>query len=168
QLEAMGLVAMRTHKGAVVTTIPTEEVQELFELRASLECDILARSIALMVDQDIIDARVILGRLEASYEQQDMANWGRLNWEFHQRLYLPSRRVQTLMILQGINLQTERYIRLHLVVTHGLETAQNEHRELLRLCALRLSDEAVAYLREHILVTAKALVAGLRHIRADH
>jgi DNA-binding GntR family transcriptional regulator len=167
QLEAMGLVAMRTHKGAIVTTVPTEEVEELFELRALLEGDLLGRAIPRMTDQDIEAARALLVDLETSYEQQDMAAWGRLNWAFHRRLYLPAQRAQTLAILQGINLQTERYIRVHLVITNGLDTAQQEHRELLRLCALREADRAVAFLREHVLSAGRALVAGLRRHRAD-
>jgi len=167
QLEAMGLVAMQTHRGAVVTTIPTEQVEELFELRALLECDILGKAIPRMTDQDIGDAREILRRLQASYAQQDMASWGQLNWDFHRSLYLPSRRMQTLAVLQGINFQTERYVRVHLVVTHGVETAEREHDELLRLCALRETDRAVAFLRDHILGTGKALVAALRSYRAS-
>src|SRR5882762_11581551 len=42
QLEACGLVVMHLHKGAVVNSVPTEQVAELFELRALLECDLLA------------------------------------------------------------------------------------------------------------------------------
>jgi DNA-binding GntR family transcriptional regulator len=167
QLEAMGLVAMRTHKGAVVTTIPTEQVEELFELRALLEGDLLARAIPRMLDQDVAEARAILSRLEASFEERDMAKWGGLNWAFHHRLYLPAQRAQTLGIVQGVNLQTERYIRIHLIVTDGLETAQTEHRELLRLCALRDRAAAVAFLRDHITGAGHALVANLRHHRAD-
>jgi DNA-binding GntR family transcriptional regulator len=167
QLEAMGLVAMRTHKGAVVTTIPTEDVEELFDLRATLEVDALVRAIPRMTDHDIREAREILADLERSYERRDMASWGRLNWEFHRRLYLPSQRAQTLAILLGINLQTERYIRVHLVMTHGLEAAQAEHRELLRLCAMRKVDQAAEYLREHILSTGRTLVVGLRNHRAE-
>jgi DNA-binding GntR family transcriptional regulator len=167
QLEAMGLVAMRTHKGAVVTTVPTEEVEELFELRALLECDTLLRAIPQMVDQDVVEARDLLRELEASYEQGNMDAWGRLNWAFHHRLYLPSRRARTLAILQGINLQTERFIRVHLVVTQGLEAAQKEHRELLHLCALRETEKAVTFLRAHIIDAGRSLVAELRSHRAQ-
>jgi DNA-binding GntR family transcriptional regulator len=166
QLEALGLVAMRTHRGAIVTTIPTEQIEELFELRALLEGDILARALGRMTDQDIADARAILGELEASYQQQDRANWGRLNWAFHKRLYIPADRTQTLAILQGINLQTERYIRVHLVMTDGLAEAEREHRELLRLCALRDTAGAVSFLKEHILSAGRSLVIGLRTHRA--
>jgi DNA-binding GntR family transcriptional regulator len=166
QLEACGLVSMQTHKGAVVTTIPTEQIKELFELRAMLECDILRRALERCTDQDIADARVILEELEKSYRQGDMASWGSLNWAFHKRLYTAADRVQTLGILQGINLQTDRYVRLHLVLTDGLGVAEQEHRELLRLCALRETDQAVAFLHEHISSTGRALTAALRNHRA--
>lgn len=166
QLEAMGLVAMRTHHGAIVTTIPTEQIEELFELRALLEGDALARAIPRATDQDFADARTILETLEHAFHSGDMASWGRINWQFHRRLYLPANRAQTLAILDNINLQTERYIRVHLVVTEGLAAAEREHRELLRLCSLRDAGRAVAFLRDHILAAGRDLVASLRESRA--
>ena len=168
QLEAMGLVAMRTHRGAIVTTLPTEEVEELFDLRALLEGDLLARAIPRMADRDLAEARAVLATLETSYQQGDMASWGRLNWEFHRALYRPANRVRTLAMLDTVNLQTERYVRVHLVMTEGLSAAEQEHRELLRLCALHDAERAVAFLREHILGAGRALVAGLRAYRADN
>jgi DNA-binding GntR family transcriptional regulator len=166
QLEACGLVSMETHKGAVVTSIPTEQVEELFELRALLETDMLARAVRRMTDSDIAEAREILGALEDSYRRGDMASWGRLNWAFHRRLYLPAGRAQTLTILQGINLQVERYIRLHLLATDGIDNAEREHREVLRLCALRDTEAAVVFLKLHILDAGRNLVAVLRQERA--
>ncbi len=166
QLEACGLVVMRTHRGALVTSIPTEQIEELFELRAMLECDALKRALERITDRDIAEARDILDQLDASYRQNDMASWGRLNWAFHRRLYEAAGRVQTLNILQGINLQTERYVRLHLLLTHGAHEAEREHKELLRLCALRDIEAAVAFLREHILATGRTLLTALRSHRA--
>jgi DNA-binding GntR family transcriptional regulator len=166
QLEACGLVLMRTHRGAIVTSIPTEQVQELFELRAVLECEVLRRALAHTTDRDIAEAHSILSQLDASYGQGDMGSWGRLNWAFHRRLYEPAGRIQTLNILQGINLQIERYVRLHLLLTQGADEAVREHHELLRLCAARATDEAVAHLREHILGTGRNLVSALRAHRA--
>ncbi len=166
QLEASGLVSMRTHKGATVTSIPTEQIEELFDLRVILECDVLARAIERITDRDIAEARAILDDLERSYQQQDTASWGRLNWRFHRRLYLPADRVQTLSILQNIHLQTERYVRLHLLMTAGFVEADSEHRELLRHCALRETEKAVSLLKDHIRRAARELLVGLRHHRS--
>jgi len=104
--------------------------------------------------------------LEGAYQRQDVGSWGRLNWEFHRSLYLAADRVQTLSIIQSINVQTDRYIRLHLLLSHAIEEAEKEHRELLRLCTLRDADRAVPFLRDHILNTGRTLLAMLRSNRA--
>jgi DNA-binding GntR family transcriptional regulator len=166
QLEACGLVEMKIHKGAVVTSLPTEQIAELYDLRAMLECDMLARAIPRMTDEHLSRARAILADLEASFKQQDIGSWGHLNWEFHKSLYSAADRVQTLTILQGINVQTDRYIRLHLLLTKAFEDAEKDHRELLRLCTLRDADRAVGYLRKHILNASRALLTALRTSRA--
>jgi DNA-binding GntR family transcriptional regulator len=166
QLEADGLVAMRIHRGAVVTSVPTGQIEELFELRALLECELLARAIPKLTDKDLSVSRKILAELEASYERHDVANWGRLNWEFHRSLYGAADRAQTLAIVQGINVQTDRYIRLHLLLTHRLDQAEEDHREILRLSASRNVKGAVAYLKKHILIAGGDLVAALRTSRA--
>ena len=150
QLEAAGLVQLRLHKGAVVTSIPTEQIAELFQLRSRLECDLLAAAMPRMQDSDVDAANEALLALEAAYEEGAIRDWGPLNWEFHRRLYAPSNRVQTLLIVQSINVQVERYNRIQLTLTKSFATAKAEHRKLLRLCATRDTDQAVEYLMKHI------------------
>ena len=165
QLEACGLVAMHLHKGAVVTSVPTEQIAELFELRALLECDLLERAIPRMTDEHLAASQAILSSLESSYSQRDVASWGRLNWEFHRSMYLAADRVQTLAILQGINLQIDRYIRLQLLLTKGIDDAEMQHRDLLRLCATKDVERAVKSLRKHILAAGRNLLVALRKSR---
>lgn len=165
QLEAEGLVIMQLHRGAVVTTLPTEQIAELFELRALLECEVLRIAIPRLAHEHLASARAVLKDLESAYQRRDVSSWGRLNWDFHRTLYLPAGRVQTLSMLQGINLQTDRYIRLHLLLTRAIAQAEKEHRELLRLCAAREVERAVVFLREHILGTRGALLAAIEKNR---
>lgn len=166
QLEACGLVVMKLHKGAVVTSLPTEQIEELFDLRVGLECDLLARAIPRLTDQHVDHARRVLLELEKAYEQEDVPSWGRLNWEFHRSVYVAAERVQTLAVVQGINLQTDRYIRLHLLLARTMSEAKREHRELLHLCTVRDIDRAVAFLRKHISNTRRALLLALRKSRS--
>jgi len=168
QLEAGGLVRIEIHKGAVVTSVPTEEIAELFELRALLECDLLARAIPKMTEEHLAASRSILAALEASYKKRDIASWGRLNWEFHRSLYVAADRVQTLAVLQGINLQIDRYIRLQLLLTEAIDEAEKEHREILRLCAAGNAERAASYLKKHILSAGRNLLVALRKSRAAH
>jgi DNA-binding GntR family transcriptional regulator len=157
---------MHLHKGAVVTSLPEEQILELFELRARLEGDVLTYAIAKLTDEHLEASGSILSDLERAYREHDIANWGRLNWEFHRSLYVASLRVQTLAILEGINLQTDRYIRLQLLLTGAIADAEDEHREILRLCTTRDTERAVPYLRTQILTAGRELVAALRAHRA--
>jgi DNA-binding GntR family transcriptional regulator len=168
QLEAAGLVTMRLHKGAVVTGLPVEQISELFDLRATLECDALARAIPLLSDERLEAATAIQTELERAYRNEDIAAWGRLNWELHRSLYDPAGRVQTLSILHGINLQIDRYIRLHLSLTRMTDRAAREHQQLLRFCRRGDVSRGVAHLREHILSTARTLLVAINKSRRVH
>lgn len=166
QLEAAGLVKLRLHKGAVVTSVPTEQIAELFHLRSLLESDLLAAALPKMQPADLAAANELCLRLEVAYENKAIGQWGPLNWAFHRRLYEPSGRIQTLQMVQAINLQTERYIRMQLTLTKSFAVANAEHRKLLRLCAGRDHDLAVQYLVKHIDEAGRKLlhvIAGSRH-----
>ncbi|HBO1104154.1 TPA: GntR family transcriptional regulator [Pseudomonas aeruginosa] len=162
QLEAAGLIVSQIHKGAVVTSIPAEQISELFDLRALLECQLLEHSIPNMTEAHLAETKDILARLEDAYHRKDVASWGALNWEFHRSLYVGANRVQTLAILQGINVQTDRYIRLQLLLTDAIEDAEVDHREILRLCEARDTERAVLYLRKHILDAGRNLLDALK------
>jgi DNA-binding GntR family transcriptional regulator len=161
QLEADGLIANRLHKGAVVTSLPLEQIGELFDLRALLECEILAHAIPSATDDTLKASQAILGELERAYHEGDVGSWGALNWEFHRSLYLPAQRVQTLAVIQGINIQTDRYIRLQMVLTDAVSQAEQEHRELFRLYAERQVDRTIASMRDHILNAKEKLTAAI-------
>ncbi len=167
QLEAAGLVVLKMHKGAVVKGIPSEQIAELFELRAVLEADLLAHAIPKMTPTDLDEAAAILMQLEKAYHDGEIGKWGELNFAFHYRLYAPSQRVQTLGIVQSINVQTDRYIRLQLFLNKSSSVgAEAEHRELLALCAAGKTKEAVAYLKAHISKAGRSLLQVLAEGRA--
>lgn len=119
ELEASGLITTQIHKGSVVKSIPLEQIAELFDLRALLESELLERSLPNMTEAHFAATKQLLPQLEAAYLDDDIAQWGKLNWLFHESLYAAADRVQTLAIVQGINIQTDRYIRLQLLLTAG-------------------------------------------------
>lgn len=166
QLEASGLVEIKVHRGAVVTTLSAEEIAELFELRSLLEGDIFEHSIPRLTADHLMRSRAVLTELERAYHKRDIADWGRLNWAFHHSLYLAADRPQTLAVIEAINVRTDRYIRLQLLLTNDLGDAESEHRELLSLCVARDVERAAPYLRAHILTAGRNLVAALEASRA--
>ncbi len=151
QLEAEGLVKFEPHKGATATQISPELIDELFELRALLECDLLARSIPLLTEEHLAQARQTLLRLDDALQSPDAADrWAELNTEFHNCLYVANR-PQSHDMVSNLNKNADRYIRMHLQFAGGIEKASSEHRKLLDLCAAGQVEAACNELRDHIL-----------------
>ena len=163
QLEAEGLVRLQTHKGAIVTTLSPKEVGELFDLRVLLEADLLQQAIPNMTEADLAESEAVLRRLETAYTQRDISDWGALNWHYHRSLYMAADRPQTMSLALTINNQTDRYVRLQLLLTGEFERAEREHRELLLLCRAGNAELAVPFLRRHILDTKGELLHAMQN-----
>lgn len=163
QLEAEGLVNFEAHKGATAAALSEDQVTELFELRALIEPELLARSIPNMTSTNLDDTEALLTRLEKSFHEDNASNlWSELNTAFHTSLYQAANRPHTMEVVNNLNTNSDRYIRLHLMHEGGIPKAEQQHRDLLKFCREGDIDKATALLKEHILESAediRALVA---------
>lgn len=159
QLEAEGLVKFEAHKGATAAGLSSEQVRELFELRALIEPDLLEKSIANMTDADLEKSQALLEALEDALHQSNSSNvWSDLNTQFHTSLYQGAGRPNTMEIVQNLNSNCDRYIRLHLMHKGGIPKAEHQHQQLMTLCKARDAKAACALLKEHILGSAQDLI----------
>ncbi|OUR63463.1 GntR family transcriptional regulator [Colwellia sp. 39_35_sub15_T18] len=162
QLEAEGLVTFEAHKGASATELNLDQVDELFELRAMLEGDLLAESLANITDTALTQATDILINLDSALGKENAANtWSELNSDFHNCLYSGANRPQTANLVNVLNKNADRYIRMHLLWAGGISKAGPEHAELLAFCKSRDIDNAVAKLKQHILNSRDEIKAFL-------
>jgi DNA-binding GntR family transcriptional regulator len=167
ELEAEGFVKIIMHRGAFVAGLSPGEISELFDLRAVLEPNLLRHALTRANPEDFAAARAALARLETAYRKRDVERWGELNWAFHERLYAPANRLQTLDIVRLINQRTERYVRLHLLMTKAFATAEREHADLLELCMAGERARAQRALRAHVLSAKAALLEALGAERVE-
>ncbi len=151
QLEAEGLVRFEPHKGATATELGPDLIDELFELRALLETDLLARSIPLLTENDLIEAELQLAKLDAALQSENhVLTWPELNSAFHLSLY-KALRPQSYEIVSNLNKNSDRYIRMHLQMAGRILKSNKEHQQLLDLCRARDIDGACSLLSHHIL-----------------
>jgi len=161
-LQGEGLVEFVPHKGAVAKEITYSEIEEIFDLRALLECDILSRAIPKLSDDDIQRATDILLQFTRLLEPDaDLQNWGKLNWDFHAALYAPAGRDYTFRMIERLHTNCDRYIRLQLRLDEGRKEAHAEHEQILALVQAKDRRGATKALRDHILATGKKLIDGL-------
>ena len=152
QLEAEGLVAFEPHKGATATELNVDQVDELFELRAMLESELLAASLPHISDEKLQEATDILEKLDRALGKENAANtWSELNSAYHNCLYSGAERPQTQDLVDTLNKNADRYIRMHLLWAGGISKAESEHNELLSYCKARDVEKASALLKQHIL-----------------
>jgi DNA-binding GntR family transcriptional regulator len=152
QLEAEGLIKILDHRGAVVTALSPDEIEELFEIRAALEGVTLRRAVPHLTPDDLARAEKALKAYErALNDEADFDVWGDLHWQFHSALYAAANRARSLSLIQMINNNADRYIRLHILFSRDAHrNAKDEHRAILEMCRERKAALASQLLEEHI------------------
>jgi DNA-binding GntR family transcriptional regulator len=163
QLDAEGLIRIVPHHGAVVAALSADEIGELFDIRVLLECEVLRCSIPNLKESDFQKAEAILRRYENALEMnEEVAKWGQLNWQFHSTLYSRAERPRFMAMIQQINNNSDRYMRLQLYLTREFSRANEQHRTLLELCRNRDTDAACALLELHIRNAGRSLKEFIR------
>lgn len=168
-LAAEGLITIVANRGAVVSALSPDEIMQMFETRAVLECYMLRCAIPNMKKEDFQSAEDILGHYERSLEKDsEMKSWGQWNWSFHSALYAPANRPVMLSFLKTLNGNCDRYTRLHLVFTRDLHRAGQAHRELLAACKTKNPEIAAAELWKHITEAGEYLKEFIKRHREQH
>jgi DNA-binding GntR family transcriptional regulator len=161
-LDAEGLITIVPNRGAVVPALSPEDIEELFAIRALLEPEVLKLSVPLLMEEDFAKAQSILEQyVDVLTHDDHVSAWGRLNWEFHATLYSRATQPRFLSIIRNVNNSGERYTRLQLYLTHGIQRANEEHHQLLELCRHREIKAASSLLREHIQHAGHSLKGAL-------
>lgn len=163
QLEAEGFVRIVPHKGAIVSGLSLEEINDVFELRKLLEPRLLARSIPALTAADFAAAAGMEAAFEEAISMGDISRWGVLNSDFHLALYARATQPRTLSIVAGLLQTSDRYTRLQLQRGSSIERARAEHNELIRLCREGRVKEAGRLLVDHIEMVRRDLVAFLEN-----
>jgi DNA-binding GntR family transcriptional regulator len=157
QLEAEGLVTFSPHRGAVVSSLSLDEINELFELRADIESDLLERAIPAMTSEHLERAVDLLDEFEIALATGEATRWGPLNWHFHAALYAPANRNVTMGVLQKLHQHSDRYVRMQVLLGTGGATTNDEHRGIAAAVQAKDVDRAAALMRSHVLGAGRAL-----------
>ena len=167
QLESEGLITIVQHRGAVVSSLSPDDIEELFEIRLLLECEVLKLSIPGLTESHLARAEGILVEYERELlRPEHISEWGRLNWEFHSALYSGTRSPHFMSIIRNVNNNAMRYTGLQLYLTREFERAKEEHRKLLELCQARDVIGACYLLQQHIKHAGQSLKQVLHDARA--
>jgi DNA-binding GntR family transcriptional regulator len=158
QLEAEGLVRIVPQKGAIVSELSLDEINDVFDLRRILEPRLLAQSAPRFTAEDFEGLDDIHKSFEKAIKARNVSEWGQLNADFHMALYVHAPQPRTRAIVLSLLQTSDRYTRLQLSNTKAMGTAEKEHAHLIALCRAQKVEEACRFLERHIEAVRKDLL----------
>jgi DNA-binding GntR family transcriptional regulator len=167
QLEAEGLVTFNPHRGAIVSTLSLAEIEEVFDLRTTIEADLLRRAVPRLTPEQLDQADEVLDRYASALQSGDVSKWGELNWQFHSTLYAAAGRPVAMGIVQRLHQQSDRYLRMQLALTHGETRANDEHRAIAAAVRAHDAKRASSLMRDHIAGAGRSLLEFLGTSREE-
>ncbi|MFJ6651429.1 GntR family transcriptional regulator [Microbacterium sp. NPDC091313] len=134
-LATEGVVHMTAGGGTFVRRLDRAELDELYDLRLSIEPTIAESILARITRAEISALESRVAEMEST---ADVGRWMRANFEFHTRLYAAAGRQRTAEILRGLLSAVQPYSQENIDQLGGRAQADAEHREML--AALRDGD----------------------------
>src|ERR1044072_6345879 len=155
QLAGEGLVQPLSNATAIVTRMSIEELQELYDLRLSIE----PRTTAIAVPHVGRAEIIYMGKqLAIMSEPIDARTWLAANTEFHAAVYRRSNRPRTIELIEHLRRLTDRYVYLHLEVIGQTGHIGFEHGDILAAVeagdaatTARLTGDHLVQAHDHIL-----------------
>lgn len=162
RLEEQGLINTQRYRGAVVASLSLDEIEEIFEFRSLIEPEVVRHSVG-NASRESLD--LALDFAERFGHEEDPKNWGYLNRQLHYMLYRDCGRPYYLQVVESALDRIERYQRLQLTLTSGMDRARAEHRAIVEACRAGDADGAAELTRAHILGAGRSLLDFLRSVR---
>lgn len=156
QLEAEGLIQLIPHKGAIVTSLSRDEVNDVFDLRLLLEARLFKDSIPRLNDSDFTALDDIQGQFALAIKEVNLTQWGKLNTQLHTKLYSRAELPHTATIVAGLLQKSDRYTRVQLSSSAARKRAEKEHAGLI---------DAVK--KKNVKTACDLLIKHIETVRAD-
>ncbi|WP_100637491.1 GntR family transcriptional regulator [Marinomonas sp. ef1] len=147
-LKSEGWLVPNGKAGVMIPDLNWTEAEDLYLMRAELECLLFSMAFDYISEEDLIKARHFLTKLNK--ENLTLVYKGELNWLFHHTLYRAAERPTLQRVVEGLNKQAVRYLGFQYGPLGYKVRSQNQHEELLLLIESNNKNAALIFLRQHI------------------
>jgi DNA-binding GntR family transcriptional regulator len=161
-LEATGLIQTRPYVGSVVTTPSPEWIEEVFVMRAALESMAIRTSLPFLEDADIEELIAIDVRMKDAAKAENLAEYARLNREFHKAVMARSPYPALLSMIDDLLVKSQYGRAIFNLKPATVRISDSEHDRLLDAIRARNGAKAEAITRDHRLRVGKELAEVVR------
>ena len=137
-LERDGLVETAPYRGARVTTLTTQEVEETYFIRSNLESIATGLAAERITDTELNRLEILMTRMQEAVDAQDGPEFSDLNREFHQTIIASCGNEMLRDLTMDIWQRHSGFQRVFRLVPKRLATSQAEHEGIM--AALRARD----------------------------
>jgi DNA-binding GntR family transcriptional regulator len=158
QLQAEGLLEMIPNKGMYVRSLSEAELRELFHLRRLLEGDVLQQAVPLHTSASINRVETIQAALDKTHA---VADWIAGDREFHEALYAPAQRTESMAIVRRLRFRVDRFYFARMKPGTRAQGWHDEHHALVRALKRHDAKAALRVLQAHLEETERSALATL-------
>ena len=161
-LEAEGLVTIFPHRGAIVTKLSADELQDIYDIRVTLEGMATRLAVPFLTEATLAELASLIEQMDRHLD--DVVTLVKLNHEFHLTLYAASGRTHLCELNRILRNRTQHYLHVFIVEAELAHTpkAQGEHRAILEACKSGDSEQAAALMRDHVAQVGQAIIGHVR------
>ena len=165
KLELEGYVIMMPRRGTYVANLSIRDVNEVFEIRTSL--DSLASGLAAerITDEELERLQRLLVLIGEYIETNDMEKIVETDTEFHDLLYQASRNTRLVGIIFNLREQLTRFRTTSMGFPGRLAATLEEHRRIVEAIAQGDVKEAQAAAEDHMEKSEQTLLASMEALK---
>lgn len=162
QLEREDLVVLRPRRGYVVTSLDTDDINEIFEIRGLLESFAAREATRHRSWSDVLAAKGLFHELKTHLQERpdDMSRFMTLDRKLHEILLRPAGKPRLWQIISNLRDSVEQYVRLELT-THTLPEVQQEHAAILKAYEEGEADKIAGLISEHCERVRQRVISSL-------
>ena len=164
QLDAEGLVSMPPNRRARVTSLSASEVDDIFEIRSSLEIIATGDAVERFSDADLRDLEIRRQWMDGA--SHSAGEWLMRHDEFHQAICVLSGRPRLAQEVARSRVMLRPYLALFMSVYDVVEMRGCEHDNLMAALASRQRKRACDAMKAHVANPRRGLVAFLKEREA--
>jgi len=155
-LEADGLITFLANRTAIVTVLTAEDIEEIFNIRRMLECDLIRRATMLATSIDQMAVQKVLSQLDTATSGTQFA---KLDREFHSVMYQPAKQPRQQVIVDKLGQQLARFYGSILDFRSYHQDCQGSNHEIANVFLRREGDRAATCLDRHLTLAKQRILA---------
>lgn len=156
-LEAEGLVSIVPRRGAFVTEISLQHLDDLYAARQIIEGELVFQAVPCLTEGHFIQLHELINKMKQATDARDIQTFMRLNRDFHLIIYQSLNNQHLMETVLRLWERSELYRYRYMFVLNNADKVHADHLALLEACRMRDAQRAKEIAILHIQHTQDGL-----------